>query len=139
MNVQDAIRKNLSQEVSLTLRKRLEEADRILEENTLLKDRLDVALAEIEEHTSIQTTRRHLKMDREELEKMREEVFRERRNQEVNKLKHELSIAHETQNFVTGICRSLVRNTEFRREIYSSGSDPKGPSNENKTISEEAL
>lgn len=114
--------KQLPQEVSATLQARLKKAD---DDEAALK----VA------HTKVETLRGEIEVLRAErisllaqLDKHRSITEREdavttrERNQEVFELKTQLNAASGNADFARDVARQLVRNTEFRRQVFHSES-----------------
>lgn len=121
---QEVIRKNLPQEVGETLKARLDKADH----DATQVDHLNTQLALRDK--KIQTLENQLKSQRdieawEERLKIKEkEVTEKEAKVNVDNLTNQLAVANDKANFCKDVAMGLVRNVEYRNEVYGSAYDP---------------
>jgi hypothetical protein len=125
-NVQDAMRDNLPGQVSKILRDELEKGAAAMEENeTLLRDIKKVE-ARLDEHGELASTRRQHKA-REKAVAEKEAMLDEReRDIRVLEMKIELEAANKYGIKLEGVLGALVRNVEWRSELFDSKTHENG-------------
>ena len=118
--IQESIEKNLPKQVGDTLRKRLEEADRLEAALKVSEDRADglskdlnKALEIIEDYKKFDERNAALEVREKEL-KEKEIKF------EIETLTYQLAAEKDKTEFSKNIALGLVRNTNYRKAIFDS-------------------
>lgn len=118
--IQESIKKNLPQQVGEVLKGRLEQADKDSAEVKRLDELVgqyasDKAALEkrIEEYEKFDERNANLNSREKELET-------ERNNLELEKLKYQLQSEKDKTAFSQNVALGLVRNTEYRKNIFDS-------------------
>lgn len=123
---QEIIQKNLPAQVGEALKKRLEVADQADSEIPRLKSEIrnlqtsNAALQEkIDEKDKIESM---ISIQQSQLEK----IEKEQHDLDLERLRIQLEVEKDKSSFVKDIAMGLVRNQEFRRQLFDSKSGPEG-------------
>jgi hypothetical protein len=123
---QEIIQKNLPAQVGEALKKRLEVADQADNEIPRLKSEIrnlqtsNAALQEkINEKDKIESM---ISIQQSQLEK----IEKEQHDLDLEKLRIQLEVEKDKSSFVKDIAMGLVRNQEFRRQLFDNKSGPEG-------------
>lgn len=120
MNVQDAMRDNLPEQVGKLVRERLSEGDNAINKIPKLEAEIKSLGDVLRSHTSLDQKASDLKK-REELVASREDVIiKAELRLEADKLKHELTCQQRVSQTITDALLGLVRNTTFRESQFFS-------------------
>lgn len=120
--IQEIIKKNLPQQVGETLKARLEEADQLEIKLRQVEEKIkNLSLSEgfLREELS-----KYRKLDERNstLESREKELETKERNLEIETLKYQLQSEKDKIEFTKSIAQGLVRNTEYRKQVYDSDS-----------------
>jgi DNA repair exonuclease SbcCD ATPase subunit len=118
--IQESIKKNLPQQVSDVLKARLEQADKdAARVKTLEKEVKDL---EEQEEVFKSTIKEYNKLDERNslLESRGKELETKERNLEIEQLKYQLSAEKDKTTFSQSVALGLVRNIEYRKNIFDS-------------------
>lgn len=120
LEFQEIIKKNLPAQVGDVLKERLEQADK----DVKLIDSLRVAnesyVKKIQELNLIVDGYKEFDERNLNLEKREKEVSERERQQEIEKLKYQLESEKNKTEFTKEVALKLVRNTEYRNNIFDS-------------------
>lgn len=123
---QEIIQKNLPAQVGEALKKRLEVADQADNEIPRLKSEIrnlqisNAALQEkIDEKDKIESM---ISIQQSQLEK----IEKEQHDLDLERLRIQLEVEKDKSSFVKDIAMGLVRNQEFRRQLFDSKYGPEG-------------
>lgn len=117
---QELIKKNLPQHVGEALKERLEQADK--DAYALEKVREEVKNLLAQEDVFKETIKEYQKLDERNalLEEREKAITQVEINKEVEKLKYQLEAEKEKTEFTKSVTMGLVRNTEYRKDIFDS-------------------
>lgn len=118
--IQDSIEKNLPKQVGDTLRKRLEEADRLETSLKVSEGRVETLSRELSK--SIETIEEYKRFDeRNAALEVREKELKEKEIKfEIETLTYQLAAEKDKTEFSKNIALGLVRNTNYRKAIFDS-------------------
>jgi septal ring factor EnvC (AmiA/AmiB activator) len=118
--IEEIIKKNLPAHVGDTLKKRLDDTDR-LEKQTKEQDALlSKATSEIHKYQLIIEEYKAKEAKYNELGKREADVAAKERQIEIESLKNQLASAAGNAKFAQDVAMGLVRNTEYRKTAFGS-------------------
>ena len=121
-DLKEAIGKHLPQAAGELLQERLKQADVDAALVVTQKERLDNLLGQVRElEAKLRTANEELGKHK-ALDKREEEISTRERNAEIAMLKVQLEAANGNTQFAKDIALGLVRNTEYRRNVFDSES-----------------
>lgn len=127
MNVQDAMRENLPEQVGKLLRGELEKGAKAIQERERYLTDLKKAEALLDEYGDIKAERRAMKKEREALEEQEREITRKSDTLELQRAQLELQAANRYADRLEGTLAGLVRNIEWRDSIFKQHGQEFGP------------
>ena len=124
--IKDIIEKNLPKQVGETLQKRLAEADKDEAELEKLKNQKEKDLKEIERLRILLSEKESQLGEHENLNNREKEITDRETAFEVSKLKYQLQSEIDKTAFSKEVALGLVRNTQYRRDVFDNVSEPGG-------------
>ena len=121
---QEIIQKNLPAQVGEALKIRLIIADNAEKLIPELKNRIEQLEGTVLSQESKIISQNEIDAKLQLLKTQEEKLTTERRDLEVEKLKIQLEAEKEKSEFSKGVAMGLVRNIEFRRNVFNSKSGP---------------
>ena len=124
LEIQEAIKKSLPNQVGEALKERLAQADRDAKEVKLLNDKINDWIKLREEDKKTIEAYRKFEERNSKLEEREKAVAEQERNLKLQTLEYQLNSEKEKTQFSKEVVMGLVRNTEYRTTVFSSDHKP---------------